>query len=76
MKGVICSRWIFLIKQIGQVVLQRIKNNGGNNRENIEPKLGEFIGGGLSEVADSINRQEMESDDLYRVIVQDGIGEF
>jgi len=33
---------------------------------------GGFIGGGLSDVADSINLQSEETDDPYRVIVQDG----
>lgn len=34
---------------------------------------GGFIGGGLSDVAESINLQEDDTDDSYRMIVQDGI---
>ncbi|MBU8792470.1 MULTISPECIES: hypothetical protein [Oceanobacillus] len=34
---------------------------------------GGFIGSGLSEVADSINQQVEETDDSYRMVVQDGI---
>lgn len=33
---------------------------------------GGFIGGGLSDVADSINQQDEETDDSYRLIVQEG----
>ena len=34
---------------------------------------GGFIGSGLDNVAESINQQVIESDDSYRVVVQDGI---